>query len=201
MTRRLRMGLWLLGLLHAAVLLAGFLAPYPYAEQHREFPYAPPTRIHWQGVRPFVYGLVAEAGSEGYREDAEHRFPIRFWTGGRLFGVDPPGVLFLTGSDAYGRDVFSRLLYGGQVSLLTGILAAAVALALGVTIGTIAGFFGGWVDTALMRGGEVFLALPWLYLLLAVRGMLPLHISPIQAFLLLIAIIGGVGWVRPSRLV
>ena len=88
-------------------------------EQHREFPYAPPTRIHWQGVRPFVYGLVAEAGSEGYREDAEHRFPIRFWTGGRLFGVDPPGVLFLTGSDAYGRDVFSRLLYGGQVSLLT----------------------------------------------------------------------------------
>ena len=201
MTRRLRLGVWLLAALHGIVLLAGFLAPYPYDEQHRAFPYAPPARIHWLGLRPFVYGLTPDADSGEYREDSTQRYPIGFWRGGRLFGVEPPGVLFLAGSDGYGRDVFSRLLYGGQVSLLTGILAAAVALGLGVAIGTAAGFFGGWVDALLMRGGEVFLALPWLYLLLAVRGMLPLHISPVQAFLLLIAIIGGVGWVRPSRLV
>jgi peptide/nickel transport system permease protein len=205
--RRIRISLWLLGLLHAGVLLAGFLAPYPYDEQHREFPYAPPGRLHWmdsQGsfhARPFVYGIVADPASGSYREDPSQRFPIQFLVSGRLFGVAPPGVLFLFGSDAYGRDVFSRLLYGGQVSLFTGILAAGIALLLGIAIGTVAGFFGGWPDALLMRGGELVMALPWLYLLLAVRGVLPLHISPLQAFLLLIAIIGGVGWVRPSRLV
>ena len=68
-------------------------------------------------------------------------------------------------------------------------------------MGTVAGFFGGWLDALLMRGGELVMALPWLYLLLAVRALLPLHISTIQAFFLLIAIIGGVGWVRPSRLI
>jgi peptide/nickel transport system permease protein len=216
---RLRLSLWFLGLLHAAVLLAGFVAPYPYAEQHRDDPYAPPTRVHWfdaQGrfhVRPFVYALAPDPASGGYREDTAQTYPIRFLVRAgtdesgwldfprRLFGVERPGVLFLLGSDGYGRDVFSRLLYGGQVSLATGILAATLSLLLGLGIGTAAGFFGGWLDALLMRGGELVMALPWLYLLLAVRALLPLHISTVAAFLLLIAIIGGVGWVRPSRLV
>ena len=226
---RIRIGLWYLGLLHAAVLLAGFLAPYPYAEQHRDYPYAPPSRIHWFDshggfhARPFVYGIVQDRPFGSYREDPAQLFPIRFWAPAagqddagvprfprrlfgvqfprRLFGVAPPGAIFLLGSDGYGRDVFSRLMYGGQVSLFTGILAAALSLALGVGLGTAAGFFGGWLDAVLMRGGELVMALPWLYLLLAVRALLPLHISTLQAFFLLIAIIGGVGWVRPSRLV
>jgi len=204
---RLRLGLWLLLLLHGAVLLAGFLAPYPYAEQHRDYPYAPPTHVHWvdsQGVfhaRPFVYRIVPELSS-GYREDTAQMYPIRFWPAShRLFGVDAPGVVFVLGADGYGRDVFSRLLYGGQVSLFTGILAAALSLAFGLTAGTAAGFFGGWPDSLLMRAGELTMALPWLYLLLAVRALLPLRLSALQAFLLLVAIIGALGWVRPSRLV
>ena len=112
-----------------------------------------------------------------------------------------PGVLFLWGSDGYGRDVFSRVLYGGRISLLTGLVAAFLSLSLGLLWGTLAGFHGGWVDRLLMRGAELFLALPWLYLLLAVRAFLPLHISPTQAFFLLVAIIGTVGWVRPARMV
>jgi peptide/nickel transport system permease protein len=217
---RIRISLWYLGLLHAAVLLAGFLAPYPYAEQHRDYPYAPPSRIHWfdsRGgfhARPFVYGIVPDLPLGGYREDPGHLFPIRFWVPvagqedswlfrfpRRLFGVSAPGIVLLLGSDGYGRDVFSRVMYGGQVSLFTGILAAALSLVLGLALGTAAGFFGGWLDAVLMRGGELVMALPWLYLLLAVRALLPLHISTLQAFFLLIAIIGGVGWVRPSRLV
>ena len=154
---RMILSLWLLGLLHAAVLLAGFVAPYPYAGQHREYPYAPPSRVHWwdtQGrfhARPFVYGVAPDPASGGYREDPAQLYPIRFLVRAgsreagpldfprRLFGVDAPGVLFLLGSDSYGRDVFSRLLYGGQVSLLTGILAAALSLTLGLAIGTAAG--------------------------------------------------------------
>ena len=164
MTRRTKIAaaLIFLGILHGLALFAGFLAPYPYAEQHREFPYSPPTP---------------------------------------LVGARAPGVVFLLGTDAYGRDVFSRLLYGGRVSLFTGLLAAFLSLALGLALGTAAGFYGGWLDRLLMRAGELMMALPWLYLLLAVRAFLPLHITTVQAFFLLIAIIGGVGWVRPARLI
>lgn len=177
--------------LHAAALGAGFLAPYDYAEQHRGYPLAAPMRVRFAGLRPYV----ADPNHPG------RRWPVRFFVSGRLFGVERPGVLFLLGSDAFGRDVFSRLLYGARVSLFTGLLATVVALGLGLVLGTIAGYFGGWLDPLLMRGSELVLALPWLYLLLAVRAFLPLHIGTLQAFLLLIAVIGGVGWVRPARLV
>jgi peptide/nickel transport system permease protein len=190
-------GLAFLVAIHGAVLMAGFLAPYPFADQHRDFPYAPPTRIHFFDtagrfhLRPFVYGPSRDS----------RPYPLEFFVRGRLFGVREPGVLFLIGSDGYGRDVFSRLLYGAQVSLLTGLVAAFLALGIGLTLGTAAGFYGGWLDRFLMRSGELFLALPWLYLLLAVRAFLPLHIGTIQAFFLLILVIGGIGWVRPARLV
>jgi peptide/nickel transport system permease protein len=201
MTRHTKVGLALalLGVLQGGFFLAAFVAPYHFAEQHREFPYAPPTRIHFIDVagrfhlRPFIYGSLP--GDQG------RAYPVQFFVHGRLFGVPEPGVLFLLGADGYGRDVFSRLMYGGQVSLLTGLVAAFVSLALGILAGTAAGYFGGWLDQLLMRSSELFLALPWLYLLLAVRAALPLHIDTIKAFFLLIAIIGGVGWVRPARLV
>jgi len=190
-----RLTLIVLILLHAMVVFAGFLAPYDYAEQHRAFPYAPPTRVHFS-PRPFVYRLTA-----AYEEDRSQAYPIRFFTSGRLFGVDPGGFIFLFGTDGYGRDVCSRVLYGGRISLATGIVATTLALSIGLIWGSAAGYFGGWVDHVVMRGSELFLALPWLYLLLAVRAFLPLHIDPVQAFLLLVAIFGGVGWARPARLI
>ena len=216
----IRMTASALGLLHGAVLLAGFLAPYHFSEQHRDYPYVPPAGIHFIDaagrfhLRPFVYGLNPDARSGGYREDTARVYPVRFFVRigsgeesgvipfrWRLFRVPEPGVLFLLGSDGFGRDVFSRLMYGGQVSLLTGLMAAFLSLGLGLVIGTAAGFWGGWLDQLLMRGAELVMALPWLYLLLAVRAFLPLHISTVQAFFLLIGIIGGVGWVRPARLI
>jgi peptide/nickel transport system permease protein len=189
-----------LAAIHLTVLCAGFLAPYGFADQHRDFPYAPPSRLQLDGLRLFVYGLVPDA-TGGYTHNTSRKYPIHLFVNGRIFGVDTPGVLFLAGTDGYGRDVFSRILYGAQISLLTGLLAAILSLVIGWTLGTAAGFFGGWTDQILMRGSEFFMALPWLYLLLAVRAFLPLHIGSIQAFFLLIAIIGGVGWVRPARLI
>ena len=107
-----------------------------------------------------------------------------------LFSVDPPARVFLMGTDGYGRDLFSRLLFGGQISLFAGLLATLLSLTFGVVLGTLAGFYGGWPDAIIMRSVELFLALPWLYLLLAVRGLLPLHTSPTQAFLLFIVVVG-----------
>jgi peptide/nickel transport system permease protein len=197
---KLHLTLGVLVVLHAVVLLAAWVAPYDYAEQHRDYPYAPPSRIHFQ-PRPFVFAIAQDPATGDYREDHGVTYPVEFFVRGRLFGVPSPGVVFLWGTDGSGRDVFSRVLYGGRISLFTGLVAAFLSLSLGLFLGTLAGFHGGWVDRLLMRGAELFLALPWLYLLLAVRAFLPLHISTVQAFFLLVAIIGTVGWVRPARIV
>ena len=204
---KLPLTLAFLGVLHALVVFAAFFAPYDYAGQQRDYPFAPPTRVHFLDaagrfhLRPFVYAFAQDLPGGDYREDQSRFYPVDFFVRGRLFGVAAPGALFLWGSDGFGRDVFSRVLYGGRVSLLTGLVAAFLSLSLGLLVGILAGFHGGWVDRLLMRGAELFLALPWLYLLLAVRAFLPLHISTTQAFFLLVAIIGTVGWVRPARIV
>jgi peptide/nickel transport system permease protein len=219
--RKLWITLAFLVAFHLAVLFAGFFAPYDFSAQNRDFPFAAPTRIHFidaRGnlhLRPFVYGLRYDpAAPSGFATDFARVYPIRLFAAGpqytiaglfsssvHLFEVDEPGRIFLLGSDAYGRDQFSRFLYGGQLSLLAGLLAAALSVGLGIGIGALAGFYGGWIDDALMRGAELFLALPWLYLLLAVRSALPLHVAEWQVFLLLICVMGLIGWSRPGRLV
>jgi peptide/nickel transport system permease protein len=206
-----------LALLYAAALGAGFLAPYGYEQQDRERSYAPPVRPHWIDAggrlhaRPFVYRWVEDPAASGrYREDRTRAFPLRFLvpappgvTGARvrLLGVDAPAGLFLLGTDGLGRDQLSRLLYGARVSLLSGLLAASLAVALGLLAGGAAGFQGGWLDQLLMRVSELFLALPWLYLLLAVRALLPLDLAPAGGFFVVIAVLGAVGWAGPARLV
>jgi peptide/nickel transport system permease protein len=118
-----------------------------------------------------------------------------------LFGVADGGILNLLGTDEYGRDLLSRVLFGGQVSLLAGLIGAGLALSIGLCIGAAAGFLGGWKDEMLMRVAELFLALPWIYLLFAMRAFLPLAVPPLKAFLLIVVVLGAVGWARPARLV
>lgn len=206
--------------LHAIVILAGFFAPYDPAEQDRKSPYLPPMRVHFvdaQGhfhARLFVYALQLREGSyDQYEENVARPLPLRFFVQGaryRLLGFVPMRLhlfgaenerIYLLGSDSYGRDQLSRFLYGGQVSLFAGLLGAGITLLVGLCVGALAGFYGGWRDDLLMRLAELFLALPWLYLLFALRAFLPLAVSPLQAFFLIIAVLGAVGWARPARLV
>jgi peptide/nickel transport system permease protein len=222
MNQRLKLTKWLVVLvvLHCIVAGAGFFAPYNPVEQDREHPYLPPMRVHLMDaqnhfhVHPFFYPLRLRTGSfDQYEEDTTSAIPLRFFTRGtpyRLLGLIPSRLhlfgstdvrIHLLGSDAYGRDQLSRILYGGQVSLLAGLLGATVTLLFGALIGMAAGYYGGWRDELLMRVAELFLALPWLYLLFALRAFLPLAVSPLEAFLLVVAVIGMVGWARPARLV
>jgi peptide/nickel transport system permease protein len=113
----------------------------------------------------------------------------------------PPSLQYLLGTDQFGRDQLSRLLYGGRLSLGCALSATVLALGLAVMVGAVSGFLGGWWDELIMRCTELFLALPWLYLLLAVRGALPLNLAPEAVFLLLSAGIGALAWPRPARLV
>lgn len=210
-----------LATVHVLVLLAGFVAPYDYATQNRSLPLAPPTRLHFfdnQGnfhFRPFVYPWVPRPDQLGsYDEDRTRLLPVRLFVRGeegnlfgflpirlRLFGVDPPGQIFLLGTDALGRDQLSRMIYGGQISLFAGLLAASLSLGTGLMVGMLAGYHGRWADALLMRIAEVFLSLPWIYLLFALRAFLPLHIPPAHAFLLVVGATGMIGWARPARLI
>ncbi len=214
---RIRLLVGALVTLHAAVIFAGFFAPYDAKEQNRNLPYAPPTRLHFTGatgfhLRPFVYAAVYDPN--GYREDRAREYPVHFFVRGasysvlgiftsdvHLISVGEPARIMLAGADAFGRDEFSRLLFGGQLSLAAGLLATLLTLATAAVVGTVSGFYGEWIDESLMGISELFLSLPWLYFLLGVRAFLPLHISPVGTFLLLIGIIGLIGWARPARLV
>jgi len=220
--RKLVLLLTLLGAAHLVIACAGFCAPYDPTAQDRDRPYAPPMRVHWIDsnakfhARPFVYAQQLREGSfDEYVSDTSHPIPLNFFVSGapykliglipmrvHFFGAEGDGApIFIFGSDAYGRDLFSRMLYGGQISLLAGLLATALALSCGLLIGALAGFFGGRTDDILMRVAELFLALPWLYLLFAIRAFLPLAVSPLQAFFLVVVLIGTVGWARPARLI
>jgi len=222
MSRRRKVAIWLLvlGALHGVVLCAGFFAPYDPVEQDRKSPYLPPMRLHFVDMRgqfhlrPFVYVLqLRPASFDQYVEDTTRPRPLKFFTFGdryRLLGFLPSRLhffgagderIYLLGTDAFGRDQLSRLLFGGQVSLLAGLLGAGFTLLIGWCIGAAAGYYGGWRDDLLMRLAELFLALPWLYLLFAIRAFLPLAVNPLQAFFLIVAVIAAVGWARPARLV
>jgi peptide/nickel transport system permease protein len=218
--RRLDRWLVLLIALHGVIALGGFFAPYDPVEQDREHPYARPTRLHFVDLkghihlRPFFYPLRAREGwFDQYEENTERQIPMKWLAVGagyrllglvpcrlHLFGADGARI-YLLGSDGYGRDQLSRILYGGQVSLLAGWLGAGITLLFGLAIGAVAGYYGGWKDEVLMRLAELLVALPWLYMLFALRAFLPLAVSPLEAFILIVVVIAAVGWARPARLV
>jgi peptide/nickel transport system permease protein len=215
------LALILLILIHLVVLSASFLAPYDPAEQHRDSPYAPPMRIHFVDsrgqfhLRPYVCPSNDQSkglGPPRYAEDCSQNWPLRFLVRPeltspganrrtrRLLGVDR-GYVFLLGTDDYGRDLLSRLLHGGQISLFAGLLATGLSVGLGLLLGSVAGYLGSWLDDTIMRTAEIFMALPWIYLLFAIRAFLPLQLGARQTFFLLVAVIGLTAWARPARLI
>jgi len=111
-----------------------------------------------------------------------------------------PAVQYLLGTDELGRDVWSRLLHGGRISLGAGLIAAGLSVGLGLLAGAAGGLSRGLLRRAVLALAELFLSVPWLYLLLAIRAFLPLTLGPAQVLLLLSAVIGAAGWARPGRL-
>jgi peptide/nickel transport system permease protein len=218
---KLGWGLALLGGFVILAVLADLLAPYDPATQHRQSPFAPPAlprlvdadgRWHWP---PFVYAAQLVDRSEmSYAEERSQRFPLRFFVTGeeyrllgvvpcriRFFGVDEPARFFILGSDALGRDVFSRLLHGARLSLAIAAVALLISFPLALLLGSVAGFYGGALDFLLMRLIELFLALPALYLVIALRSALPLSLAPEKVFLAMVVVIALFGWAYVARVV
>lgn len=113
----------------------------------------------------------------------------------------PPSARFLLGTDDLGRDRFARLLYGTRVSLLLAPTAALLATLLAALIGGLAGYLGGRWERFVTSGIDLFLSLPWLFLLLAARALLPLNTSPITSVAITFLLLGCLGWATPARII
>jgi len=206
-------------------VFADLLAPYDYSSLSRREPLAPPTTIRFRDAqgrwhaRPFVYARqLLDPATQRYEEITDRAYPLELFARGysyeflwlfptdlHLFGtraeagVGAPRV-YLLGADKFGRDRLSRLLMATRYSLFIGPLGALLASALGVLIGGVAGYAGGWTDAVLMRAADVMKALPILVLILAVRATFPPGLSPADAIKLLLILFLMLGWADMARL-
>jgi peptide/nickel transport system permease protein len=143
-----------------------------------------PTR--WSLTNPKIDQVVVFPGFRGDRH---------------LFGTIGAGKINLLGTDEQARDQFSRLLYGGRVSLSIGLLGVAISFPLGMLVGGISGYFGGIVDGILMRGVEVLMTIPSIYLIVALAKVLPDTLSSSDRFILIVLITSLVSWTSLARVI
>ena len=118
-----------------------------------------------------------------------------------LFGAAGDGKFNLLGTDEQARDQFSRLVYGGRVSLRIGLVGIAIAFPLGMLVGGISGYVGGWLDSVLMRFVEVLMTIPDIYLLVALAAVLPPGLTSAERFLLIILITSFIRWAGLARVI
>jgi len=176
----LSFSLTVIGFFVITSVFADFFAPYPYDLQNRKAPYHPPTKIHFfhngKLSFPFVYRYeLIDPLFKVYKEDKSVRCRLKFFSktpyGLRLLSVEEPCRLYLLGADKLGRDIFSRIIYGGRVSLSISLIGVFVTFTLGAIIGGFSGYFGGRVDNLTMRLVEILLAIPAFYLMLSLRAV------------------------------
>ncbi|HPE69106.1 MAG TPA: ABC transporter permease [Thermotogota bacterium] len=118
-----------------------------------------------------------------------------------LFGVDSPAQYYLFGADAYGRDVWTRILFGSRISLSVGFAGILITFTLGLLLGGVAGYYGGWTDETLMRITEILMSIPGLYLLISLRAILPQDLPSHITYLMIIVILSFIGWPGMSRVI
>jgi peptide/nickel transport system permease protein len=177
-----------------------------------------PQRIHFfaEGrFQPFVYGLKGSRDPKTlmkiYVPDSEKRIPIRFFIHGepyklmglfpastRLFGVEE-GIVSLLGTDGQGRDMFSRIIIGSQISLTIGLVGVALSLIIGASLGVSSGYFGGWVDNLIQRVIEIVRSFPPIPLWMALTAAIPPHWPPLRVYFTITIILSLIGWTWLAR--
>jgi peptide/nickel transport system permease protein len=175
-------------------VLAPLVAPYDAGEAFRGFLHAPPMRPHLEGLTPVVHPLVLTDLLESRFERDPSRTVRLPW-----MQRDNTAPVFLLGSDDFGRDVLSRLLYGARTSLGLSLIATLGSVVIGALAGAWAGYRGGWVGDAMMRVADLVLVLPVIYVVLVLRAVLPLVLPASTVFLLVAWILVAVGWPYVAR--
>jgi len=205
----------ILAMLYLAALFAGFIAPYGYERQDRERFFHPPTPLRVRAWRLAVQGFEPAPGSSKYRAVKTDVAPVRFFAEGEkynMFGFiparrhlvgapDEQHPIYLLGTDQFGRDIFSRLLYGSQISLSIGLIGIVIRFGLGMVLGGVSGYFGGAVDSVMMRLCELIMSVPALYLIMSLRATFPPELSSTKMYLLIIVVLSLIGWASSARVI
>ena len=218
-----KVGLGILIFLYVVTFLSEFFAPYALHETFKEHENQPPTvprfvdeegRFH---LRPFVYGHERHVDFQTFKVtwmlQPEQRFPLYLFisrgdkyrlgplpvrTNLRLFGVRE-GYVFLFGTDRWGRDTLSRVLYGGRISMSIGLVGVTISLVLGIIIGTASGYFAGAVDLIVQRIIEVLQSVPTLPLWILLAASLPKELNQYQRYFAIVVVLSIIGWTGLAR--
>ena len=210
-------------ILYFLILFADFFAIYPSTYSNRKLAYQPPSNIYLINkdnkiVHPYTYNFKKTFNNETltieYQQDRTQKYKIKLFGKGyeyKLFGIFKTNIhliskpddcnLFLLGTDINGHDVYSRLFFGGQISLTIGFLALLISFPLGAIYGGISGYFGGIIDKILMRISEAIMSVPSFYILIILASILPSNMTSKQRFALITAILAFIGWAGFSRVV
>jgi peptide/nickel transport system permease protein len=210
-------------IIYFSLLFADVIAPYTKDFSDRNMSYAPPSVVFTINEKgklslPYTYNYKREFDPNtlqvDYKLDRSHKYFLHLFQKGQeykflglipgnrhLVGVEPAGRLYLLGTDINGRDVFTRILFGGRISMTIGFLALLVLFPIGLLYGGISGYFGGIVDTLMMRFAEAVMSIPSFYLLIILAAILPSNMTSIQRFMLIVLILALIGWAGFARVV
>ena len=216
-------GMTLLAMFALVMVFAEFLAPVAGTTRNVDYLFGRPQALHFvdaEGtfhLRPFTYALESKMNPETFElevtEDPATRWPIYFFVKGEpyklwglipgdlhLYGVREKGTFFhLLGTNKLGHDVFARIMFGTRVSLSIGVFGLFISFFLGLIIGGVAGFSGGWVDEVIQRGIEFIRSIPTLPLWMALAAALPLEWSAQKIYFAITIILGLLGWTNLAR--
>lgn len=214
--------LYILIFLYVICIFSDFITPYSPTTSFPELAAMPPQTLHLvdketgQFVGPFVYGVTTQRNLETfgleYKEDRSQIIPLQFFYRGEsysflgismnlhLFGSDK-GQICLFGTDSMGRDLFSRTLNGGRLSLSVGLVGVFLSMLFGLLLGGIAGFYGGIVDSVIMRIVDLFMSLPTTPLWMGLAAAVPREWGTTQTYFAITIILSFFGWTNIARVV
>ena len=209
--------------IYFCLLFADFIAPYTMDYTDRELSYVPPSPVftideNGKLSRPYTYNYKrtydADLMQTVFKLDRSKKYYLKFFARGEEYlflgtipmnrhvvTVDNDGRLYLLGGDINGRDVFSRLLFGGRISMTIGFLALFVLFPIGLLYGGISGYFGGVTDMLMMRFAEAVMSIPSFYLLIILAAILPSNMTSTQRLILIVVILALIGWAGFARVV
>ncbi len=211
-----------LALCYLSIIVSEMLAPYSLETRNTKFIYAPPQSVHLfhegKFIGPFVYGYKTRLDMKTLKRvhtpNLKKVEKLRFFCSGdkykfwglveSSFHVVCPakgGQFFYLGADRLGRDVLSRMIYGARISLTIGLIGISISFTLGIILGGLAGYYGGWVDLVVQRLIEVVQSLPSIPLWLALAAIMPVTWSPILIYFGITIILGLIDWTGLARAV